>query len=159
CLVTSAEIWARAPRTCPAAAADAARSLARSLHHATGVPVNPSSPRGEAAASRSADGTLTIRLAGPWHLQGGLPSPERLQQELHGQQPTRVVFDATALRGWDSSLVNFLVHVVERCQERSVPVDQDGLPSGVRRLIALAEAVPERKGARTKAAPPPFLDR
>ena len=71
----------------------------------------------------------------------------------------RVVFDATALRGWDSSLVNFLVQVVEPCRERGVPVDQEGLPSGVRRLIALAEAVPERKGARTKAVPLPILDR
>ncbi|HXL45733.1 MAG TPA: ABC transporter permease, partial [Candidatus Binatia bacterium] len=100
-----------------------------------------------------------IRLAGPWHLQGGLPSPERLQRELHGESPTRVAFDATALRGWDSSLVNFLVHVVEPCQERGVPVDQEGLPSGVRRLIALAEAVPEREGARAKAVPPRILDR
>jgi len=65
-----------------------------------------------------------VRLAGPWHLQGGLPSPEALRHELHGQPPTRVAFDATALRGWDSSLVNFLVHVVEPCQERGVPVDQ-----------------------------------
>jgi phospholipid/cholesterol/gamma-HCH transport system permease protein len=115
--------------------------------------------RGEASASRSADGTLVIRLAGPWHLQGGLPSPERLQRELHGESPTRVAFDATALRGWDSSLVNFLVRVVEPCHERGVPVDQDGLPSGVRRLIALAEAVPEREGARARSVPLPILDR
>src|SRR5512132_1770357 len=67
--------------------------------------------RGEASASRSVDGTLVIRLAGPWHLQTGLPSPEGLQRELHGRPPTRVAFDATALRGWDSSLVNFLVHL------------------------------------------------
>jgi len=80
--------------------------------------------RGEASASRSADGTLMVRLAGPWHLQRGLPSPAALQRELQGQPPMRVVFDATALRGWDSSLVNFLVHVVEPCQERGVPVDQ-----------------------------------
>jgi len=116
--------------------------------------------RGEVSASRSADGTLTIHLAGPWHLQGGLPSPEGLQHELQGgQPPKRVAFEATALRGWDSSLVNFLVRVVEPCQERGVPVDQEGLPSGVRRLIALAEAVPERKGARAKAVAPPLLDR
>jgi len=100
-----------------------------------------------------------VRLAGPWHLQRGLPSPAALQRELHGQPPMRVVFDATALRGWDSSLVNFLVQVVEPCRERGVLVDQEGLPSGVRRLIALAEAVPERKGARTKAVPLPILDR
>ena len=115
--------------------------------------------RGEASASRSADGTLVIRLAGPWHLQGGLPSPEQLQRELHGESPTRVAFDATALGGWDSSLVNFLVRVVGPCHERGVPVDQDGLPSGVRRLIALAEAVPEREGARARSVPLPILDR
>src|SRR5437867_8596501 len=100
-----------------------------------------------------------VRLAGPSHLQRGSPSPAALQRELHGQPPMRVVFDATALRGWDSSLVNFLVQVVEPCRERGVPVDKEGLPSGVRRLIALAEAVPERKGARTKALPLPILDR
>jgi len=115
--------------------------------------------RGEASAARSADGTLLIRVAGPWHLQAGLPSPEALQHELQGRPPARVAFDATALRSWDSSLVNFLVHVVERCQESGVPMDREGLPSGVRRLIALAEAVPERKGARVRAVSPSILDR
>jgi len=116
--------------------------------------------RGEASVSRSADGTLVVRLAGAWHLRGGLPSPSGLQHELDSQlPPKRVAFEATELRGWDSSLINFLVHVVEPCQQRGVLVDQEGLPSGVRRLIALAEAVPERKGAHAKAIPAPILDR
>jgi phospholipid/cholesterol/gamma-HCH transport system permease protein len=38
-------------------------------------------------------------------------------------------------------------------------IDRQGLPSGIRKLLALAEAVPERKGARQKATQAPFLER
>ena len=36
-------------------------------------------------------------------------------------------------------------------------MDRAGLPAGVRRLLALAEAVPEKKGARKEAAEITFL--
>ena len=38
-------------------------------------------------------------------------------------------------------------------------MDRAGLPAGVRRLLNLAEAVPEKKGARKEAAETPFLQR
>jgi phospholipid/cholesterol/gamma-HCH transport system permease protein len=42
----------------------------------------------------------------------------------------------------------FLERVREGCERRGVGVDLGGLPSGVARLLALAEAVPEKKDAR-----------
>jgi phospholipid/cholesterol/gamma-HCH transport system permease protein len=38
-------------------------------------------------------------------------------------------------------------------------MDRTGLPAGVRRLLELAEAVPEKKGARKEEARAPFLER
>jgi phospholipid/cholesterol/gamma-HCH transport system permease protein len=49
--------------------------------------------------------------------------------------------------------------VSELCQQRQITADREGLPTGVRRLLTLAEAVPERKGARQEAVAPPWLVR
>ena len=38
-------------------------------------------------------------------------------------------------------------------------MDREGLPVGVQKLLALAEAVPERKGARREVTEAPFLER
>jgi phospholipid/cholesterol/gamma-HCH transport system permease protein len=111
---------------------------------------------GEASASRRADGTLVIHLGGVWHVRGARPSPEQLEGELNGRPPPgRVAFDAAALGGWDSTLVAFLVRVIEACGRRGVSVDREGLPSGVKRLLALSDAVPERHviGPHGVAAP------
>jgi phospholipid/cholesterol/gamma-HCH transport system permease protein len=70
-----------------------------------------------------------------------------------------VIFDAKALTAWDSALVTVLAKVVEGSRGRKVEVDQTGLPAGVQRLLALAEAVPEKQGARGGGARPPFLAR
>ena len=42
----------------------------------------------------------------------------------------------------------FLVRVINRCQEQGIQIDPAGLPGGVQKLLKLASAVPERKGAR-----------
>jgi phospholipid/cholesterol/gamma-HCH transport system permease protein len=44
--------------------------------------------------------------------------------------------------------LTFLLKVRELCLREQITLEDDGLPSGVRRLVALATAVPERKGAR-----------
>ncbi|MEK7230276.1 MAG: ABC transporter permease [Candidatus Binatota bacterium] len=68
-------------------------------------------------------------------------------------------FDTRGLTIWDSSLLTFLSKVAEFCQQQRITMDRSGLPSGIRRLLDLAEAVPERKGARKKTAEPLLLER
>ena len=111
------------------------------------------------AFDRSADGTLQMRLSGAWQLHADLPSVSVVQQELESPPPSRVTFDTTQLSAWDSGLLTFLSRVSELCSEHKIPTERDGLPTGVRRLLALAEAVPERVGARQRADVPPWLAR
>ena len=95
-------------------------------------------------AFNHADGTLVVRLSGEWRLGAPRPAPEELQRELAARPIGRVGFDAAELQGWDSTLLAFLADLELRCQTASVEVDRAGLPPGVRRLLELAEAVPER---------------
>jgi len=55
------------------------------------------------------------------------------------------------MRSWDSGLLTFLIKIFEACSKAKIEVVKDGLPEGVRRLIDLATAVPERAGARKEA--------
>src|SRR6266511_4389561 len=45
------------------------------------------------------------------------------------------------------------------CRQRHVALDPDGLPAGIHRLLDLAEAVPERVGARKAVRKAPVLER
>ncbi len=45
-------------------------------------------------------------------------------------------------------MLTFLIKVFDRCKQDGIDTDWSGLPPGVQRLLTLAYAVPERKGAR-----------
>jgi phospholipid/cholesterol/gamma-HCH transport system permease protein len=60
---------------------------------------------------------------------------------------------------WDSGLLTFLLRVDAAASAAGVAVDPGGLPEGVGRLLRLATAVPERKGARRTQSMPPVLVR
>jgi phospholipid/cholesterol/gamma-HCH transport system permease protein len=102
---------------------------------------------------------VVVRLAGPWLLRAARPRPEELEAQLEGPRVPRLSFDTAGLAGWDSALVAFLARVLRTCEERGIAAERSGLPEGVRRLLALAEAVPERAGARSEAPTPPWLAR
>ncbi|HVM96342.1 MAG TPA: ABC transporter permease [Candidatus Acidoferrales bacterium] len=103
---------------------------------------------GEISFSTNADSDLVVRLAGQWTLTGHLATTDEIQQRI-AAHPRRLKFDASGLGGWDSTLLIFLGKVGALCEQQHVEVDRSGLPPGVQRLLALAEAVPERKGARS----------
>lgn len=106
------------------------------------------------------ESTLKVHLRGTWRLRGGLPSAASFEQELESARQVRgISFDAHELIAWDSSVLTFLVEVSELCRQRSIAVDREGLPVGVKKLLALAEAVPERKGARREATEASLLER
>ncbi|MGD0076635.1 MAG: ABC transporter permease [Candidatus Binataceae bacterium] len=105
--------------------------------------------QGTVAFERRGDSTLLVRLAGSWHLRRDVPSAAQVSRELEASPaPKRISFDASGLSGWDSGLVSFLAQVSEVCHGRGVAVDREGLPAGLQRLLALADAVPEKEGAR-----------
>jgi phospholipid/cholesterol/gamma-HCH transport system permease protein len=113
----------------------------------------------DVAVGRAADGTLAVRLAGTWRLADGLPSLEPVERALADRPPKTVVFDARDLGAWDTSVVTFVEEVSELCESRKIAVDPSGLPDGIRDLLELARAVPEKAGARRTSTRPPWLDR
>jgi phospholipid/cholesterol/gamma-HCH transport system permease protein len=106
----------------------------------------------------AADGTLTICLAGQWDLSGGLPATEQAERELSAPR-RRIQFETSRLGAWDSSLLTYLGRLIALCAERQLEIDRSGLPAGVQRLLALAEAVAERKGARAAELDESALER
>jgi phospholipid/cholesterol/gamma-HCH transport system permease protein len=98
------------------------------------------------------DATLVVRFSGNWHLDSNLPAASVLTRALDATPvPTRVSFDTAMLSSWDSGLLTFLAETDELCRARGILTDRTHLPPGLQRLLELAEAVPEKKGAQ--AAP------
>jgi phospholipid/cholesterol/gamma-HCH transport system permease protein len=58
-----------------------------------------------------------------------------------------------------ATIVAFLVEASALCKMRGVGLDRATLPAGLRRLLDLAEAVPEKAGARKEILEKPFLER
>ncbi len=91
-----------------------------------------------------ADTDLIIRVRGNWHLSRDTPGSAQVEREVQARDVRRVLLDASGLARWDSSLVTFVARVAEICRARRIEFDRSGLPEGVRGLLELAEAVPEK---------------
>ena len=106
----------------------------------------------------SAADTLLVKLWGDWKITEELPSASEVQNALESAKAIRsITFDTKNLGGWDSGLLTFLIKLFEACSTAKIGVVKDGLPEGVRRLINLATAVPERQGARKEAKKEAFF--
>jgi phospholipid/cholesterol/gamma-HCH transport system permease protein len=115
---------------------------------------------GELHCSRPTADTLLIELSGSWRLQDEVPALTDVEQQIEATpRLQRMTFDTSALTAWDSALVTFLLELIEFGAQRQMVVAEEGLPDGLRRLLHLATAVPERQGARREAIREPFLDR
>ncbi|HSO42999.1 MAG TPA: ABC transporter permease [Rhodospirillales bacterium] len=101
-----------------------------------------------------------MRLSGPWTLHSNRPSAEDVGKRLDAApQPNRVVIAAGEVSAWDSGLLTFLTAVKSAAAVRGIEVDAGAVPEGARKLLALAAAVPEKKGARREGQTEPFLAR
>jgi phospholipid/cholesterol/gamma-HCH transport system permease protein len=83
--------------------------------------------------------TVRVHVAGRWHISDGLAPVSAIDSALARGKVERLVFDCEGLKAWDSSLVVFVERTFAWCKERQVTVERDGLPEGVKRLLALAE--------------------
>ena len=127
----------------------------------------PSAPSAAGPGNRAsidveldADRTLRVHLAGRWELGAGLPSTHAFEQALRGQpSPPAVSVDAARLHAWDSSVLLVLRRIQRLCRAVGVPVALERFPEGARRLLALADAVPERADAAAPVARPHWLAR
>jgi phospholipid/cholesterol/gamma-HCH transport system permease protein len=110
--------------------------------------------------SRPTNDMLRLRLSGNWRIEQPIPSSEEVERQLKSDSGVqKIAFDSSEVTEWDSSLLTFLMDIYSYCSQNSIAVDTDGLPQGVDKLIALASAVPERKGARKQTTRDPLLVR
>ncbi len=115
---------------------------------------------GEISSDRQAKDTLRLRLKGSWKIGARFPAADVVQKQIESSGGIRrIAFNTEKLTGWDSGLLTFLIKIRDYCSQNNIVFDKDDLPEGVERLIVLATAVPERKGARKKAVQEPFFSR
>jgi phospholipid/cholesterol/gamma-HCH transport system permease protein len=103
-------------------------------------------------------GVLRVRLWGDWRAPGGLPGVEIIKRALSENTAGRSLeFDVSNLTNWDSRLVAFVGRCAGLCREGNIDFRGDKLPDGVRRLLRLAAAVPEKRDAHISLPERGFL--
>jgi phospholipid/cholesterol/gamma-HCH transport system permease protein len=105
-------------------------------------------------------GALLARLSGDWREESEPPSASVVREALEQAAEVRSLsFESAGLTGWDSRFVAFISNCAELCRARRIEFRDNGLPEGVRRLLRLAQTVPEKKDVRRAEAEAPFLHR
>lgn len=102
-------------------------------------------------------GNLVVSLGGSWILSTNSPLATELLATIDDSTRT-LAFACEELEDWDTRLLIFLRTVIANARQRKLEVNLTGLPPGAQRLLALAEAVPE-KTTYTKTAREAFVTR
>jgi phospholipid/cholesterol/gamma-HCH transport system permease protein len=105
-------------------------------------------------------GVPRLRLSGRWTLDSRPPAAaDVLEQAIAMSDTGRVAVESDRRLQWDSGLLIFLRAALAEAGRRQIAMDLVGLPEGVRRLLELAGAVPERTDTRPAGAAPSMLGR
>jgi phospholipid/cholesterol/gamma-HCH transport system permease protein len=106
---------------------------------------------------RQASGDVVIHLSGHWLVEHGLVPDHMVDEILATVTSGRsIVLEASALLGWDSSLIEFLTRGAKAARDRNIAIDRSGTPEDVARLITLALAVPDQTVRRRIVLPLPL---
>jgi len=97
--------------------------------------------------------TLDVSLEGDWLVKQALPGIEAVEKELKDASTKALEFETSKLGRWDSGLLAFLVACSDSCNQLQIEFKLDSLPEGVRKLIRLSQAVPEKEDARRQEQP------
>ena len=109
--------------------------------------------------NRPTDDTLSILFSGSWKMSTGVPPINNLQNEIESNPYIKqIVIDTQEITDWDSGLLTFLIKVNDYCSQKNITINTDGLPDGVKRLLEIATAVPEKE-THTEKVPDPLLSR
>jgi phospholipid/cholesterol/gamma-HCH transport system permease protein len=120
----------------------------REEHNPPGLTIRPKDP-----------GVLLVEIAGDWLDRTGLPDISVVEKELASSGANALEFDAKGLKGWDSALMIRILAINDLCAKGNVELRAKTLPSGLAKLIALSQAVPEKSDAARKEVKLSFLER
>lgn len=88
---------------------------------------------------------LVLAFSGSWSIRQKLPDFHQVEKAFAEKPPTKLVFDASGLKSWDSGLMTFIQKTNDLGRTTKTTVDFTRLPDGVQGLMKLAEAVPEKE--------------
>jgi phospholipid/cholesterol/gamma-HCH transport system permease protein len=109
--------------------------------------------------NRLVDNSLSITFSGSWKIGEGIPSISNLQNQIESDPAIKhVSIDTQEITEWDSGLLTFLIKVNNFCLQKNITISTAGLTEGVKRLLEIATAVPEKETHGEKAREP-FLAR
>ncbi|MDR1432820.1 MAG: ABC transporter permease [Puniceicoccales bacterium] len=95
---------------------------------------------GTAELKFEAEDAAEITVSGAWNLRERNRSPTDCVAKISSKKSmASVKVRAVNLEAWDSSLVSFLVGIVEVCKAQNSSLDFDGIPAGALKLVDLAE--------------------
>ena len=120
---------------------------------------NPEHSPARLATRRKAYGVLLVEVAGDWLDRSSLPGISAVEGELSGSGVKALEFDAGALGRWDSALMVRIMAIHDLCAKAKIEFRAKTLPDGLAKLIALSQAVPEKKDAARKEVKSSFLQR
>ncbi len=124
------------------------------MRRSTDQPVPAST---DMTATQGADGTVVVRVAGEHRSAASLRVPPAVEAAIHAASG-RVILDASALAGWDTSLLVLVQRIVAVASERKLEIDTSSLPDGLRRLLALSQSVPAQHPP-AEPSPGGFIER
>ncbi|MGD9173261.1 MAG: ABC transporter permease [Desulfobacterales bacterium] len=114
----------------------------------------------ELSFDKPVEDTLLILLKGSWTIDQQLPSAKEVGGQVESEAAIKkIAFDTRQMSDWDSGLLSFLTKIITESSAKNITVNQEGLSEGIQKLLKLAFAVPERKGARKTAVREPLLER
>src|SRR6185436_8679212 len=96
---------------------------------------------------------------GDWLERKAMPSAYAVQQELVKGGVKALQFDTHELGRWDSALMVRILALHDACAQAGVEFRAESLPEGLAKLVALSQAVPEKKDAARKEVTISFLER
>lgn len=106
------------------------------------MPTRVQSTADATAEMRHHAGRAVAVCAGPWRI-GKTPDPAGCERALAEGRPSALTFDLGAVSEWDSSLVVHVLRLIDAAERAGIETRLDSLPDNIRRLVALARAVPE----------------
>jgi phospholipid/cholesterol/gamma-HCH transport system permease protein len=104
--------------------------------------------------ARLHEGSMVLSLSGDWIARNEAALAQAPEPLLERSDIQSILFDASNLGRWDSSLLIFLLSVCEVSRRRHIALDSSGLPAAARRLMALLPAEPQTAiGTLQRAGP------
>ena len=107
----------------------------------------------------TSDTALSVLFSGNWSRGHTFPDAGIFTEKISNTpRITSIRLYAEQLKNWDSLFVSFLFRLTESCRGSCVELDYSGLPAGVRKLLALAAAVPQHTDTRNNRMPTGLIE-